>query len=114
MIRGDALGDFLNRLLCSRQERGFFQQIRGRIAAHRHLRKYDQIGTLALTGQAYFDDLTDISEEISNGWIDLCQGELHWLSVTSGIVTDKLQPEVVLSVCAKTGVRKKWSKYPCR
>lgn len=77
MIGCDPLGNFLYRLLGTRQEGRFIQQIRGRIAAYGHLREYDEVRTLALTGQAYLDDFVDISEEISNGWIGLCQGKLH-------------------------------------
>jgi hypothetical protein len=35
-----------------------------------------------------FDDLADISEEISNRRVDLCQGKLHSPSVTSENVRD--------------------------
>lgn len=89
MICRDLFGNLLQRLLSAVEEGCFLQQIGGGVAADGHFWKDDKVGALLLTGDAQLNNFPDISEEISDRRIDLRQGELHQLSVTSDDGRDK-------------------------
>src|ERR1041385_246668 len=82
----NSLRNLFYHLLVSLHKSGLFQQVTGRIATHSQFRKENHLRALrkGLTRRLY--DLFGITAEITNGWVDLPESNLHTSSVNRRLI----------------------------
>ena len=71
------LGQALERLLVSAEERRLGQQVTRRIAAKRQLGQHDQFGAGFVGTPPCVDDFVRVPVEVADGGVDLCDGNFH-------------------------------------
>ena len=83
-------------------ERRAFDQIARRITADGKFRKQNQPRACGLSAAGEIDDLGRIAREVSYGWIDLAERDLHTSSVKGDARTAKSVRVQATLLCAGT------------